>query len=403
MENIDNIFKYIKWRGDLTLEQSEFNEIDSLILCRLSYLPLDDQRIPKHLNNAITIFDASYRFFHSGKVEHYVKDGEIVLENDLKLLKTLGKAKRFKDMKIFAYVNRIDTEEEKQFSALSIQVNSDLTYVAFKGTDNTLVGWKEDFNMGFVSPIPSQAESVIYLNKVGEETKEINSDLWVGGHSKGGNLAVYSSSFCEKEYQDRIIHIHNFDGPGFSCSIVEDERYQSIINKVNTYIPQTSIVGMILNHEESYIIVQSNHKGFFQHDIYSWSVKTTKLVHLQNITARSKYLNKTLKKWINNMDKEERSLFFDTLYSAVTATGATKITDFNDKRLSKTRLFINSIRGLDKDTRKTLSEYITLLIKSLAQNITSVTSKDLINIKTERSADINKDQLEILKKHEQEI
>ena len=219
--NMANIFDYIKWRGDLSLEQSEFNEIDNLILSRFSYFPFD--KIIEE-NEIVTIKELSERFKQINK-----NDMQILWEDDINLFPLMGQSKRFGEMLATKYINKIDTEQEKQFSAITILMPDNTIYVAYRGTDNTIVGWKEDFNMSFKSHVASQIDSVKYL----EEIAQIYSNkLRIGGHSKGGNLAVYASTFANKKIKDRIINVYNNDGPGFGDDIVNTSEYKQMIEKV---------------------------------------------------------------------------------------------------------------------------------------------------------------------------
>ena len=173
-------------------------------------------------------------------------------------------------MKATKFVNKIEVENEKQFSAITIIMPDNTLYVSFRGTDNTIVGWKEDFNMSFKSHIASQISAKEYLNMIAELYP--NKKIRVGGHSKGGNIAVYSAIFATPQIRDRIINVYNNDGPGFCEDILETQEYQEMINKVHTYIPQSSIIGRLMNHKEKYTIIESTQKGIMQHDLYSWQI-----------------------------------------------------------------------------------------------------------------------------------
>ncbi|MCI8482579.1 MAG: DUF2974 domain-containing protein [Clostridia bacterium] len=241
-----NIFDYLTWRGDLTLEQSEFNEIDNLILARFSYLPFDN--VLKE-GEAITIKEAAKRF---EKLD--IKKERILQKEDIDLFPTLAGCNRFCDMKITDYINKINLKEEKQFSAITILMPDETIYISFRGTDNTLIGWKEDFNMSFQGKVPSQIDAVEYVKGV---AKKYQNPLRIGGHSKGGNVAVYAASFCTEKIQERIINVYNNDGPGFHEEVIVKPSYQKMLSKIHTYVPQTSIIGRLLYHEENYTVVQS--------------------------------------------------------------------------------------------------------------------------------------------------
>lgn len=239
-----NIFDYIQWR-DIELEKVEFNEIDNLILARLSYFPLDGLI---NEDEEITIKEVYKRYKKVGTT------GRILQKEDIDLFPVLANSIRFGNMKLTNYINKVDPIQEKQFSAITIIMQDKTIYVAYRGTDNTIVGWKEDFNMSFSKLVPAQTDAVNYLESV---AKKYKNRIRVGGHSKGGNLAVYAAAFCNKHVKDKIINVYNNDGPGFCDEVVNSEQYKEIIDRVHTYIPQTSIIGRLLNHEEETIILKS--------------------------------------------------------------------------------------------------------------------------------------------------
>ena len=241
---MSNIFDYLNWR-DIPIEKVEQNEVDNLILSRASYFPFDGV-----LENEekITLKEAYDRFLKIKKKPHFLQ------KEDKKLFAILSCSTRFKDIFVYNYINKIDSLEEKQFSAITFFLPVDTIYVAFRGTDDTLVGWKEDLNMTYSEYVPAQEDAVKYLEDIARKTK---GPIIVGGHSKGGNLAIYASAFCKESIKKRIIKIYNNDGPGFSKKIVENVKYKNIVEKVHTYIPQTSIIGRLLNHTGKANIIKS--------------------------------------------------------------------------------------------------------------------------------------------------
>ena len=219
-----NIIDYVKWRGDLELKVSEFNEIDSLILNRFSYFPLDS--IMKE-NEIVSIKELSERFEKEDKNKM-----EILWKDDADLFPIMGKSKRFGEMISLEYINKIEPETEKQFSAITVILPDNTIYLSYRGTDNTLIGWKEDFNMIFKSHIASQISAKEYLENIAK--KYPNKKIRIGGHSKGRNLAVYASIFADSEVKKRIINVYNNDGPGFNEDIINTEEYKKSIEKVIT-------------------------------------------------------------------------------------------------------------------------------------------------------------------------
>ena len=291
-----NVCDYVRWRGDLTLEQSEFNEIDNLILARFSYFPFD--KIIRE-NEIATIKELSRRFSNQD-----VTKLPILWKDDVELFPLMGNSKRFGGMLATKYINKIDAEQEKQFSAITVLMPDGTIYVSYRGTDNTIVGWKEDFNMSFKSHIASQISAKQYLEEIAKEYP--SSKIIIGGHSKGGNIAVYAATFASKEVKDRIINVYNNDGPGFCEDVIETAEYQEILPRVHTYIPQSSIIGRLMNHKEKYTIVESVQRGIMQHDLYSWQLLGKEFVTLKKLTNESEFIDKTIKDWLENVEPEKR-------------------------------------------------------------------------------------------------
>jgi len=365
-----NIFDYLKWRGDLSLKQAEFNEVDSLILCELSYINFEGI-VSSKLSETITIEEAGKQFRQMDKSDERFITGFLIPNQIIDLLEAVSESIRFKDMLLCGYVNRVDLEEEKQFSAVTVRLDEQNIFVAYRGTDDTIVGWKEDFNMVFATPVPAQLEAVNYLKFVGENTQR---DLLVGGHSKGGNLAVYASAYVEKSIQQRIINVYNFDGPGFNEDIILSEGFKDIWERVFTFVPQSSIIGMLLEHEEEYIVVNSEQIGIFQHDPFSWEVMGGRLVYTNEVDKYSKFVDKTLKDWISSMDEKQKELFIDTLYELLEATQSKTLTDFSNNTLHKMGIMFKNFKHIDESNKKAMLKTFKLLFKSIKENL--MISKD---------------------------
>ncbi len=357
---MDNIFKYLFWRGDITLDQSEFNNIDALILARLSYFPFDDI-LPSEHNKFITIEEAYNLSFLIKDL-----DSKLVLKNDKPLLKILSKSERFKNMKLYGYVNDIDLEKEKQFSAITVNTGDGHYFVAFRGTDTTLVGWKEDFNMSFMDTVPAQIEAKNYLENVINRT---NSPIRVAGHSKGGNLAIFSSAFINEILQNRIDKIYNFDGPGLNAKLVEKDSYIKILPKIHTFMPQSSIVGILLEHKEEYSVVYSYEKDLNQHDVYSWKIERDDFLYMEKTSASSVFVDNTLREWISRVDDKQREQFFDAIYKILEESHSKNVDVLNLSwgKLASTIIF--SLSDLDEEVKNMVINTFRILAKSASNNL----------------------------------
>lgn len=353
-----NLIDYIKWRGDIDFKHDKFNEIDNVIMSRLSYYPFDNV-IKK--NEKITIEQVAKRF------EKLDSQKETILqENDIKMVKLMAATNRFKGIYVSDYVSKISKEEQKQFAAITLILPNNNIYVSYRGTDNTIVGWKEDFNMSFEDRTASQISAVKYLEKI---SKKYDGKIMIGGHSKGGNLAVYAATFCNDSLKSRIIKIYNNDGPGFSEKIISDEKYKKILKKVTTFIPQSSVVGRLLNHEEKYYVVQSTQVGILQHDVYSWELLANNFIHLKDLTNGSQVVNNTIKTWLNSLDVEKRKEFVDLLFEILFATNAKTVKDLKQNVLKNSKVILSTYKNIDEESKKVLSDTIKELMKIAKDNI----------------------------------
>lgn len=307
MANINN---YLEWRGDVPItRETPLNEVDSMILARFSYL----------LFNRIEMKEEETIKSISIKMKHF-KNEEFLYNGDKQLITNLGLSRRFRDMIVTDYVENNQKETEKQFRGITIHTGKDEIYISFIGTDQSIYGWKEDFNMAFMENVPCQIEGQAYLEEIAKKYPEYK--IRIGGHSKGGNVAIYSAVTASKEIQKRIIKVYNYDGPGFSKQFVDSHNGNSIINKINTYFPQDSVIGRIMNHEEKCLVALSTEKGIYQHDIFSWQVMGTDLIFSPALTSSSEAMNKTISNWLENTTVEQRKMYIDTIFDLFYSTEA---------------------------------------------------------------------------------
>lgn len=371
-----NIEDYILWRGDLNVVQAPFNNVDNLILSNLVYLtfknivPELSYTKPSILNKFTGLFtqdnssEKKYITIHDAVAEMNIQtDGNhhVKISKDIEMAVKLANSKRFGNMKLMYYVDKYDEYIETQFAAITIIMEDNTAYIAFRGTDTSLVGWKEDFNMSFMDKVPAQEEALKYLQTV---SSPINIPLRIGGHSKGGNLAVYSALHIDKSVQDRIIKVYNNDGPGFKSSILETANYRSVQDKIDTIVPQTSIIGMLLEHEEEYIVIKSNETLIMQHDPYSWEVLGPDFVKMEGTTSSSQLIDTTLRQWINDMTIEQREQFIDLLWEVIGASKAKSFSEMAENLFANAVKIGKKINQLDDKSKEILSTALSMLVKS---------------------------------------
>lgn len=331
---MSNMIDYIKWRGDLTFSQDPINAVDHLIFASLSYIRLDGLYAEDALM-PIPITELAERLFRLPDAQTRGRH-----QNDLKLLKTAAASQRFGKVGVSRCRNQFVAEEDTQFAAETFVLDNGSIVIAFRGTDNTLVGWKEDFNMCFQQSVPSQRLAVDYVREL---YAEYLAPMTLCGHSKGGNLAVFSAARCSPMIRSNIQGVYNFDGPGFTDYMMGDPGYLAMVPKIHTYVPQSSVIGMLMDREEPYSIVHSNQISIQQHDAYSWEVLGKELVPEAQLTSDSVFVNAMLKTWLKEMPMEERNEMVEALFAMLSTGDVERAVDvFNPKNLRSYLRFFGS-------------------------------------------------------------
>lgn len=342
-----NVFDYLNWRGDLSFDQVGVCEVDGLIFSMLSYVDYSEV-ISSEIHGirrppALLTITKRYLSAHSGG--DVPELGLMLSKEIVKLLVKASKTKRFGLLRPICFVNKICDQTEMQFSAIAFSFENGDTFVAFRGTDDTLVGWKENFNMSFIYPVPAQKEAVAFLDYVASKTQ---GKIYLGGHSKGGNLAVYAGVKASPKTKERIERIYSNDAPGFDEAFISGKDDKDMKERISTFLPQSSVVGMLLEHEEGYTVIRSRNMGLLQHNGFSWEVMGGKFIYLDSITENSKMLDKKMKSFLAGMTKEERENFVDSIFDALsTNTGAKTLTELSGEKL---KLF--KVWGTLDDTSK---------------------------------------------------
>lgn len=343
--NMKSIIDYIKKYGEFSISDMPFNEVDSLILCQLSYLKYDG--ILPTLNDAKP-FMTLPEILETEEFDNLFEDRRFE-ENNRKLFAAAASSKRFSSMLLGNYVSMTDVDWELQFSALTFTFENGTFYLAYRGTDETIIGWKEDFNMALITPVPAQEKAKQYLNLIAEIS---NGTFYIGGHSKGGNLAVYAASTCLPSVSERIITIYNHDGPGFKKgTVTETEGYRSISGKIRKYLPHSSIVGMIMESNEPTEIIECKSFGILQHDPFNWVVDNDSFVRVDGLYKHVSIQDESVNQWIEGMNDSERKLFVDELYNVITASGAVTLIDIMDDFRGNSKAMKKAFDELDPRTK----------------------------------------------------
>lgn len=355
-----NILDYLDWRGDLTFDKSPFNEVDNLLLSQLVYVDLEGIVPGPESREKIRVTEAS-RIFFATHDEQKILERVSMTKTAMYVLKKMAESERYKDAMLGGYVNDISIEEQSQFAVVCVYLGDKSLFVAFSGTDDTIVGWRENFNMGYLSATPGQLKAVDYLNSM------VGIGQWkvrVGGHSKGGNLAVYASVHCRPIIKHKIISVYSNDGPGFSQEMVDSEAYQEMLPKIRTIIPESSIVGLLLEHEEEFQVVKSSNVGVGQHDAMSWEVLGTHFVYTDKVTEQSIFIDETMKTWLVELDAYQREEIVSAVFEILDELNIQTVDDFTHLKFSDLQEANKIRKNLPPETQELLTYAIKLLFKT---------------------------------------
>lgn len=350
-----NIMDYLDWRGDLPLTVSPFNEVDGLILAELSFINFEGIVPPPELGRGVPLRDAAGTYFarHNGQE---IDMGVLVPGRIPDLMCRMAHSVRFGGMLLNGYCELMDDAREQQFAALTVELGDGSIYLSYRGTDDTIVGWKEDLNMGYLEVIPSQTRALEYLGRMTRQYPD--AKLRIGGHSKGGNLAAWAAVHLDEKLQrQRLIAAYNNDGPGFSRDLVDTPSYQAVADRLFTYIPASSIVGVLLEHAEDYEVVDSTARSIMQHEPLSWCVEGPRFVHLGQRSQLGQLSDGVLREWIGSMSPQEREQFSRAFFDILSRGGRTKtLEDLRSGGLAAGAALLREYAGADEEKKKIISE-----------------------------------------------
>lgn len=357
MEYKDNVYTYLKWRGDLSVKDDPFNEVDALILSELSYIEFEGIVSGVGEEGVITINEANQIYKKKDSKNPYYCMKETLFD-------VLAKTKRFGSMTLCNYVSTIDLLEQQQFAAVHINVSPYITFIAFRGTDSSIVGWREDFNMTYMMPVPAQQSAVDYVNAT---AKSWFKKYWLGGHSKGGNLAIYSGVFCDSRTQRKIIKVNSFDGPGFNRKVINDAAYLAIKGRISAYVPDESIIGLLMEHEEDYKVVKSSESSIMQHEGFSWKISGTEFERAEGIDRHSKSMSDTLKSWLARISPEERKTVVNTAFTLFEKAGLRDFTEFIGLDPKTAGALLKAVTTVPKEERELVGRLVKLFVEESAK------------------------------------
>ena len=351
-----DILSYLDWRGDLSFEERPFNDVDNLILSELAYLDMTGIVPGPGENGIIALKDVYPRYVQMGY-------DQSCMPNDPRYLAcAASQTRRFGEIRLWRYADEIDRERQIQFAAVTCFLPGGGIYVDYRGTDHSLVGWREDFNTSFMNETPGQQQAVLYLNAVMAATE---GPVMVGGHSKGGNLAVYAAAFCDEIHRDRISIVYSNDGPGFNDKITETEEYRAVLPKVQLTIPESSIIGIIMDNKHASRIVRCSSSNWLeQHNPYSWQVNFQGFELAEDQSGSSRFLNSALDQWISSLTDQEKVIFVNAVFDSMEASGAATLEDLVEDKRASYNAIVKAARELDPEVQKSVVETLKKLARA---------------------------------------
>lgn len=340
-----NMLDYVYWRGDITFHQSRFNDIDNTILAVLSYIDYDGA-IPEYPTEKKVLYKSAVKKVFQTHEKEKIVLGLVVPKTIVKLMDNVHETKRFGSLHVSNYINIVDKNTKTQFSAVVFHISDKVIYVSFRGTDDTLIGWQENIDMLYTMPTGAQVKSVKYLEKIAELFPDTR--IFLGGHSKGGNLANYAAIYCKDEVKERIITCYSNDGQGMDKSLVNLEKYEKVKDKIVRIIPENDVVGMIFDpFAGKTIIAKSNGQGVYQHDAFTWKIGVTEFLTANQIKPSAVRLDKQLTKMIKTVPTEDKIDFGNNLFEFIKASNLDTLMDCKKESLKLIK-YLNKFSGKSK-------------------------------------------------------
>ncbi len=353
------ITDYVERIGEYSFDEQPFNEVDALVLAQFAYFKWENV-IPTLIDNAESLTLLQMR---DKMIDAEVFVDERWAADNIRIWNAMVSSKRYSDMKCNYFAEETNVSLETQFCAFTAFPNATDPIVCFRGTDETIVGWKEDFNMAFAKPVPGQRMAALYLKQI---ALRISGDFMVCGHSKGGNLGVYAAVTAEDALRERIQAVYSFDGPGFRAEILSESNYALMEKKIHKFIPQSSIVGMLLENHENYTVVKSTTVGgALQHNPYTWVVCGNEFAKRGGVMPSTKYMNVYLNQWVSALSQDQLRVFVDTLFDVINASGAETVTEMSEDMVHSVRKMLKAAKNIDDETLNILK----LIFKEFLSNL----------------------------------
>lgn len=362
-----NYLDYFANYQSFAFEEEPLNEVDVLILNELTYLPIDQYVNQNFDVNNLTRLSSIRQAYLNRIVLQSNHRFSISTPSRITLIDQLSLSNRFKDVQLLAFENHVSIELNKQFAAATWILPNKQAVVVFRGTDDSLIGWKEDFILSYSDSIPAQIEACRYLEQVIEILPDYT--ITVSGHSKGGNLAVYASACQPNGLPQNIETVYSFDGPGFHSSFFDTSQYMENSNRLRIIIPQDSIVGKMLEQKSSFTIIKSRKFGLIQHMPIEWEINANQFIEVPFTTSNSQLVDSIIKTWTNLLDPKQLEDFTNQVFSFLFSLGIQSVDEVINDFWSFARQFAQARKDLNDESRQAIEVPFNLLIKISKEKI----------------------------------
>ncbi len=359
-----DFFDYLNWRGDLSFEKDSFNKIDALLLAHLAY-SLFDGVVSESFKEKKSLAQVAKDFAALPDYEQRINIGFLINKRTAELMFKCAETERFRNIELCGFRNIYNEENVEQFAALTYIIDGK-PLIALRGTDDTIVGWKEDFNIAWLDQIPAQKDALSYFS---EAAQELKGELMLAGHSKGGNLVINTAVNCGNMLQKRISTVYNFDGPGFAASFFDKAEYKAVESRIHSFYPGFSVVGMIFHHPKNFEIVKSDGFALWQHDAMNWQIIGSNFVNEAEFTDESRLFYKAFNEWIDKLDTEQKKNFVQTMFCILEATGAKTNNEIEADALKATAKMLAAYAEMDKDRKKEMRQIMSMFKDVITDDI----------------------------------
>lgn len=380
---------YLFFRGDIGFDISPVNEVDEMVFSVLGKADFTDILKENEIGRYAEVFD---RFFTAKDSDETLRLGLLSSKVLMKVLRQIALCPRYADLKICNFVNRVSAENTEQMSALTVLGPNDRIYVTFRGTDDTLIGWKENCDLAIFDSVPAQRDAAAYLEEIAAVFK---GPIRVTGHSKGGNLAIYAAANASEETRNRIEKVVSYDGPGFTNEFLETPGYISVKDRIETLVPTASIVGMLMENAGALDVITSEKEGAMAHDLFTWNLGRDEFLRAEGLSEKSISFREAIRKALEQADLEERKEMVDELFEALSSTGAERLLDFTDNTFAQALKVAGNFRK-SKELKEFISDLSRFFLREKAKN----RLEDIHEALLDKVIDPVKGKIEVLKESE---